>query len=26
MKLRKHMRTKKLEKVEQLGIDRVVDL
>src|ERR1035437_3425258 len=26
MKLRKHLRTKKLENVSQLGIDRVVDL
>lgn len=26
MKLRKHLRTKKLEKIEQLGIDRVIDL
>lgn len=26
MKLRKHLRTKKLDKIEQLGIDRVVDL
>jgi predicted ribosome quality control (RQC) complex YloA/Tae2 family protein len=26
MKLRKHLRTKKLDKIEQLGIDRVIDL
>ena len=26
MKLRKHLRTKKLESIEQLGIDRVIDL
>ena len=26
MKLRKHLRTKELEKIEQLGIDRVIDL
>ncbi len=26
MKLRKHLRTKKLEKIEQLGVDRVIDL
>ena len=26
MKLRKHLRTKKLENIAQLGIDRVVDL
>lgn len=26
MKLRKHLRTKKLNKIEQLGIDRVIDL
>ena len=26
MKLRKHLRTKKLEDIQQLGIDRVVDL
>lgn len=26
MKLRKHLRTKKLENIEQLGIDRVVDM
>ena len=26
MKLRKHLRTKKLENISQLGIDRVVDL
>ena len=26
MKLRKHIRTKKLEDVRQLGIDRVIDL
>lgn len=26
MKLRKHLRTKKLENITQLGIDRVVDL
>ena len=26
MKLRKHLRTKKLFKIEQLGIDRVIDL
>lgn len=26
MKLRKHLRTKKLDKIEQLGMDRVIDL
>ena len=26
MKLRKHLRTKKLDKIEQLGVDRVIDL
>ena len=26
MKLRKHIRTKKLEDIQQLGIDRVIDL
>jgi len=26
MKLRKHLRTKKLDKIEQLGIDRVINL
>mmetsp|Transcript_66499 Transcript_66499/g.92088 ORF Transcript_66499/g.92088 Transcript_66499/m.92088 type:complete len:105 (+) Transcript_66499:263-577(+) len=26
MKLRKHLRTKKLESITQLGIDRVIDL
>ena len=26
MKLRKHLRTKKLDAIEQLGIDRVIDL
>ena len=26
LKLRKHLRTKKLDKIEQLGIDRVIDL
>ncbi|XP_064621193.1 ribosome quality control complex subunit NEMF-like [Lineus longissimus] len=26
MKLRKHLRTRRLEKIEQLGIDRIIDL
>jgi predicted ribosome quality control (RQC) complex YloA/Tae2 family protein len=26
MKLRKHLRTKKLNSIEQLGVDRVIDL
>ena len=26
MKLRKHLRTRRLEKIDQLGIDRIIDL